>query len=130
MAGKTNPEITPLLLEGSVKAMTTNGMAFQKRKWWQSMDDELAEYDKNVEVWISNKQIELPAKLLDYFLWSNKSIVNQSGRRNPKLLLDALETLLISSSTKDDPHTVTALRALKANTGQKQNWDLWESPFF
>jgi len=94
------------------------------------MDDELAEYDKNVEVWISNKQIELPAKLLDYFLWSNKSIVNQSGRRNPKLLLDALETLLISSSTKDDPHTVTALRALKANTGQKQNWDLWESPFF
>ena len=28
------------------------------------------------------KQIELPAKLLDYFLWSNKSKINQSDWRN------------------------------------------------
>ena len=46
-------------------------------------DDELAEYDKRVEVGIS------------------------SGHSSPKPLLDDLESLLIYSSVTDDPHNGT-----------------------
>jgi len=56
--------------------MTTKGKEFRKRKLWLSGDNELAEYDSKVEVWISCKH-------------------NIS-----KNLLDDLESLLNSSSSK------------------------------
>jgi len=83
LAGITKPGTTPFLLKGSKKAMTTKGKAFRKRKWWQSGDDELAEYDKKVEVWVS----------------SNNNISEDS--------LDELEALLNSNLTKDNPHNGT-----------------------
>jgi len=63
--------------------MTTRGKAFRKRRWWQSGDDELAEYDKKVEVWVSN----------------NNNIPEDS--------LDELEALLNSTLPNDNPHNGT-----------------------
>jgi len=83
LAGKTKPDTTPFLLEGSKKAMTTQGKASRKRKWWQSGDDELAEYDKRVEV-----------------LVSSKNIISEDS-------LGDLEALLNSNLTKDNPHNGT-----------------------
>jgi len=54
--GKTDQETTSLLIEGSNKINATKEKAFRKRKWWQSGDDELAEYDRRVEVWTSQRQ--------------------------------------------------------------------------
>ena len=42
-------------MNGSVIAMTTKGKSFRKRQWWQTGDDELAAYDRKVEVWISSR---------------------------------------------------------------------------
>jgi hypothetical protein len=64
LADKMKSETTPLLLEGSIKAMTTKVKAFQKRKWQPFRDDELAEYDKRVEVWISSGH-NIPKPLLE-----------------------------------------------------------------
>jgi len=52
-------------------------------KWWQSGDDELAEYDRRVEFWTSRKQ------------------------NIPQYLLDDLELLLNSSSVKNNPYNGT-----------------------
>jgi len=60
--------------------MTTKGKSFRKRQCWLTGKDELAAYDREVEVWISSRH----------------SI--------PKNLLDDLEALLNSSSAKDVPH--------------------------
>jgi len=48
LAGKTEPETAPLLIQGLTKTMTTKGKAFRKMNWWQSGDDELAEKDRRV----------------------------------------------------------------------------------
>ena len=79
LAGETEPETTPLLIQGSTKVMTTKGKALRKRKWWQSG----AEYDRRVEVWTSSKH------------------------DNPKHLQDDLEQLLNSRSAKDNPYNGT-----------------------
>jgi len=52
----------------------------KKRQWWLTGDDELAAYDRKVEVWISSRH------------------------GIPKNLLDDLESLLNSTSAKDVPH--------------------------
>ena len=51
LVGKTKSGTLPLPgpLEGSVIAITTQGKAFRKRKWWILGDDKLAEYDRKVE---------------------------------------------------------------------------------
>jgi len=67
-------------VKGSVIAMKSKGKAFRKRQWWLTGDDELAAYDRKVEVWISSRH-------------------NIS-----KYLLDELESLLNSSSAKDVLH--------------------------
>jgi len=66
-------------VNGSVIAMTRKGKSFRKRQWWLTGDDELAAYDRKVEVWISSRH----------------SI--------PKNLFDDLESMLKSSSAKDVP---------------------------
>jgi len=50
LAGRTKLGTIPLLLEGSVIAMTTTGKTFKNRKWWLSGDDELAACDRKAEV--------------------------------------------------------------------------------
>jgi len=40
LAGKTEPETTLFLIEGSIRITTTKGKAFRKMKWWQSGDDD------------------------------------------------------------------------------------------
>jgi len=80
LAGRTKPGTTSLLLEGFINPMTTKGTAFRKRQWWLSGDDELAEYDKKVEVWIS------------------------SQHKISRNLLDDLESLVNSRSAKDIPY--------------------------
>ena len=66
-------------MEGFITAMTTKGKAFRKRQWWLIGDDELAAYNRKVEVWISSKHNIL------------------------KNLIDDLKSLLNSSSAKDIP---------------------------
>ena len=83
LAGKSKLATTPLPVDGSVIAMTKKGKAFRKRQWWLKGDDELAAYDRKVEVWISSRH------------------------NIPKNLLDELESLLNSSSAKDVPHNGT-----------------------
>jgi len=55
LAGKRKSGTIPLPLEGSIIALTTRGKAFRKRKLWLLGDDELAEYERKVEVWIISK---------------------------------------------------------------------------
>ena len=76
--------------------MTTKFKAFRKRRWWQSGDNELAEYDKRVEVWVSSKH------------------------DIPQNLLDDLELLLTSSSVKDNPHNGTEGVESKYCTGRER----------
>ena len=63
LAGKSKQvtTVTPLPVEGSVIAMTTKRKAFRKRQWWLTGDDELAAYDRKVELWISSKH-NIPKK--------------------------------------------------------------------
>jgi len=84
-AGRPRLGAIPLSVNGSVMAMTTKGKSFRKRQWWQTEDDELAAYDRKVEVWISSRH-------------------NTGISQN---LLDDLEALLNSSSAKDAPHNGT-----------------------
>jgi len=83
LAGRPRLGTIPLSVNGSVIAMTTKGKSFRKRQWWQTGDDELAAYDRKVEVWISSRHN-----------------ISQN-------LLDDLEALLNSSSAKDAPHNGT-----------------------
>jgi len=83
LADKPKSGTISLPLEESVIAMTTKEKAFIKRKWLSSGNDELAEYDRTVEVWTSSKH-------------------NIS-----KNLPDDLEASLNSSSAKDAPHNGT-----------------------
>jgi len=62
-------------LKGSGIAMTTKGTAFRRRKWWLSGDDELARYDRKVEVWINSKN-NISKNLLDNL----ESLLNQIGQ--------------------------------------------------
>jgi len=80
LAGRPRRGAVPLSVNGSVIAMTIKGKFFRKRQWWLTGEDELAAYDRKVEVWISSRH----------------SI--------PQNLLDDLEALLMSSSAKDAPH--------------------------
>jgi len=75
--GKSKVGTIPLPIEDFVTAMITKGKAFRKWQWWLTGNDELAAYDRKVEVWISSKH------------------------NIPKNLLDDLESLLNSSSAKD-----------------------------
>jgi hypothetical protein len=70
-------------VNGSVIAMTTKGKSFRKKQWWLTGEDELAAYDRKVEVLTSSRH----------------SI--------PKNLLDDLEAMLNSSSAQDAPHNGT-----------------------
>ena len=70
-------------MNGSVITMTTKGKSFRKRQWWLTGEDELAAYDRKVEVWISSRH----------------SI--------PQNLLNDLGALLNSSSAKEAPHNGT-----------------------
>ena len=81
LAGKPKQGTTPLPVDGSITAMTTKGKSFRKGRWWLTGDDDLAAYNRKVEVWVSSRH----------------SI--------PKNLLDDLESLLNSSSAKDVPHS-------------------------
>jgi len=83
LAGRPSRGAIPLSVNGSVIAMTTQGKSFRKKQWWLKGEDELAAYDRKVEVWISSRH----------------SI--------PQNLLDDLEALLNSSSAKDAPHNGT-----------------------
>ena len=56
LAGRHRLGAIPLFINGSVIAMTTKGKSFRKRQWWQTGEDELAAYDRKVEVWISSRQ--------------------------------------------------------------------------
>jgi len=82
LVGKESPSTDEAFARYSAKAMTKKGRAFMKRKWWLPGlgDNELAEYDKKVEVWVSRRH------------------------NIPKKLLDDLESQLNSSSAKDIPH--------------------------
>ena len=80
LAGKPKRGTIPLPVDGSTIAMTTKGNSVRKMEWWLTGNDELAAYDRKVEVWISSRH----------------SI--------PKKLIDDLESLLNSSSAKDVPH--------------------------
>ena len=64
LAGKSKLGTTPLPVDGSFIAMTTKGKAFRKRQWWPAGHDELAAYDRKVEVWISSRH-SIPKKLID-----------------------------------------------------------------
>jgi len=83
LAGKSKLGTIPLPIEGFVTAMTTKGMSLRKRQWWLTGNDELAAYDRTVELWISSKH------------------------NIPKNLLDDLESLLNSGLAKDVPHNGT-----------------------
>jgi len=50
LAGRPRQGAIPLSVNGSVIAMTTKGKSFRKRQWWQTGEDELAAYDRKVEV--------------------------------------------------------------------------------
>jgi len=82
-AGRPRRGAIPLSVNGSVIAITTKGKSFRKRQWWLTGEDELAAYDRKVEVWISSRH------------------------NIPQNLLDDLEALLNSSSAKDAPHNGT-----------------------
>jgi len=64
LAGRPRRGVIPLSVNGSVIAMTTNGKSFRKRQWWLTGEDELAAYDRKVEVWISSRH-SVPQNLLD-----------------------------------------------------------------
>ena len=70
-------------LQHTVIHCNTLPHTFRKRKWWTSGDNELAEYDSKVDVWVSDKH----------------NISQES--------LDDLETALSSREAKDDPHNGT-----------------------
>jgi len=55
LAGASKLGTIPLPVEGFVTAMTTKGKASRKRQWLLIGDDELAAYNRKVEVWISSK---------------------------------------------------------------------------
>jgi len=78
LAGKSKLGTTPLPVDGSFIAMTTKGKVFRKRQWWPAGHDELAAYDRKVEV------------------CSRHNILKNQ--------IDELELLLNSSSAKDIPH--------------------------
>ena len=50
LVGRPRLGAIPLTFNGSVIVMTTKGKSFRKRQWWQTGDDELAAYDRKVEV--------------------------------------------------------------------------------
>jgi len=54
--------------------MNTKGKAFRKRKWWQSGDDKLVEYDKRVEVWIISEH-NISKLLVDDLLLESRSAI-------------------------------------------------------
>ena len=83
LVGRPRLGAIPLSVNGSVIAMTTKSKSFRKRQWCQAGDDELAAYDRKVEVWISSRH------------------------NIPQNLLDDLEALLNSSSAKDVLHNGT-----------------------
>jgi len=44
-----------LSVNGSVIAMITKDKSCRKRQWWLTREDELAAYDRKVEMWISSR---------------------------------------------------------------------------
>jgi len=77
-----------LTFEGCPYSSVARSSTYYKHKWVMSTN----------ELWMSHEHIELPAKLLDYFLRRSKSNINQTRETSPSRVARS------KKSSRDMPH--------------------------